>query len=356
MNYLRLILLPFSVIYGLVVWFRNRLYDWGLFPSQSFNLPIISVGNLEVGGSGKTPLTEYLVILLAKYRIATLSRGYGRKTKGFRWVSQTDDSTLSGDEPLQIKNKFPGIDVAVCEDRVAGVKQLQANHQVVILDDAYQHRAIKPGFNILVFNYHHLKRPRFLLPAGNYRDWFLERKRADILLISKCPDGLNLGERDAIVRKMKPFSYQKVVFSAIRYAGNLSHIVSKEVRPIHIINRETSVLLITGIANPMPLVKEIQKYTKKITHHFYPDHHLFSTKNMLKLVSDFENLQGENKIIITTEKDAVRLNIKENQKHIYSLPVYQWPIEIAFLDNDQSVFDQEILNYVISNQRSVRIH
>src|SRR5690606_23685086 len=136
----------------------------------------------------------------------------------------------------------------------------------------------------LVFNYHHLKRPRFLLPAGNYRDWFPERKRADILLISKCPDKLSLDEREAIIQKMKPFNHQKVVFSTIRYATNLSHIVYKEARPIHTINPETSVLLITGIANPMPLVKEIQKYTEKITHHFYPDHHLFSTKNMLKLV------------------------------------------------------------------------
>ena len=356
MKYLRLILLPFSAVYGLAVWFRNRLYDWGILPSRSFDLPIVSVGNLEVGGSGKTPLTEYLVLLLAKFQVATLSRGYGRKTKGFRWVKQNDDSTLSGDEPLQIKNKFPDIAVAVCEDRVAGVEQLQTNHHVIVLDDAYQHRAIKPGFNILVFNYHHLKRPRFLLPAGNYRDWFRERKRADLLLISKCPDNLSLSERETIVRKMQPFIHQKVVFSAIRYADNLSHIVSKENKSIYTVNQETSVLLITGIANPVPLIKEIQKYTQKITHHFYPDHHLFSTKNMLKLVGEFDSLAGENKIIITTEKDAVRLNIRENQKHIYSLPVYQWPIEIAFLDNDQSVFDQEILNYVISNQRSVSIH
>ncbi|ADY51903.1 lipid-A-disaccharide kinase [Pseudopedobacter saltans DSM 12145] len=356
MNYLRLLLLPISAVYGLVVWLRNRLYDFGVFSSTSFDLPVISVGNLEVGGSGKTPLTEYLIKLLSGYRLATLSRGYGRKTKGFRWVKEHDDSTLSGDEPAQIKNKFPAIDVSVCEDRVAGVKQLQHNHDLILLDDAYQHRAIKPGFNVLVFNYYNLNKLRFLLPAGNYRDLFVERKRADILLISKCPQQLNTTRRDEIIRKMKPLNNQKVVFSSIGYSNDIKNIFAGQLKPVNTINKDTHVLLITGIANPLPLVNEIRKYTDNIIHHFYPDHHLFSTKNMLKLVEAFQDIEATDKVIITTEKDAVRLNITENRKHIYTLPVYQWPIEIVFLDKDKSVFDQEILNYVISNKRSDRIH
>lgn len=356
MNYLRLILLPLSVVYGLIVWFRNRLYDWGIFSSSSFELPIIAVGNLEVGGSGKTPLAEYLIKLLSTYKLATLSRGYGRKTKGFRWVKEHDDPALSGDEPTQIKNKFPSIDVSVCEDRVVGAERLKDNHDVILMDDAYQHRAINPGCKILVFNYNHLRGLRFLLPAGNYRDFFVERKRADILLISKCPQDLSQQERLDIVRKMRPFDHQKVVFSSIAYSEQLINVFSKETKAVNSINQHTHVLLLTGIANPVPLVKEIRKYTAQITHHDYPDHHLFSTKNMLKLVDEFKRIPTENKIIITTEKDAVRLTVKENQNYINSLPVYQWPIEIAFLGEDKSVFNQEILNYVISNQRGARVY
>ncbi len=353
MNFWRLLLFPFSILYGVIVWLRNRFYDFGWFRSTRFNIPVIVVGNLEVGGSGKTPLTEYLVKLLTSYKTAVLSRGYGRKTKGFRWVDKNDDATLTGDEPLQIKNKFPELTVVVSEKRVEGLQRLQeTGHEAVILDDAYQHRAVKPGLSILVFDYNRLQQPRLLLPAGNYRDSFAERKRADLILISKCPVNLSEEERNQISKKMALGPHQRIVFSAVKYSNRLDAVFQKDLylKPEDI-SSSTEVLVITGIAKPELFIKHIQQYTKHIIHHNYPDHHLFSTKNMLKLVSDFEGLKTADKLIITTEKDAVRLTSNGNNKHLDKLPVFKWPIEIAFNQTDKDIFDQEILNYVKRTHR-----
>ncbi|MFD1631334.1 tetraacyldisaccharide 4'-kinase [Pseudopedobacter beijingensis] len=350
MNYLRLLLFPFSLVYGFVVWVRNRFYDCGWKKSTSFSIPTIGIGNLEVGGSGKTPLTEYLIRNLSpKYKIATLSRGYGRKTRGFRWVGVHDEVSLVGDEPLQMKQKFPDISVSVCESRVEGIHQLQKNHDLVLLDDAFQHRAATLGYHILVFDYNHLAYPKLLLPAGNYRDLFSERKRADLIVISKCPTFMSMDERVKINYQMVN-NGQKVIFSSIKYADNLQQIITGETMKLSSIQQETKVLLITGIAKPQPLLTELRKYTNYITHHFYSDHHQFSKKNMLKLVEEFEKLPSGNKIIITTEKDATRLNTAENKSYIINLPVYQLPIEVCFLDNDKAVFDQSIKEYVTSDK------
>ena len=349
---LRWLLLPFTLIYSVIIAFRNWLYDSGIFRSQSFTIPIISVGNLEVGGSGKTPMVEYLIRLLKDdFKLSTLSRGYGRKTKGFRWVKSDDDASQSGDEPLQIKQNFKDISVAVCEDRVLGVNEILKNHQLILMDDAFQHRAVKPGLNILLFDYHQLKKLKMMLPTGNYRESFAGRKRAQIVVISKCPADLNHSKQEKIIQSLSLIPNQKVFFSGLHYYQKLKGVFSDEDYKLDVGDTQMQVLLITGIAKTKPFLHQIKKYTSHITHHCYPDHHIFSTKNMFKLAEDFEALPGDHKIIITTQKDAVRLRSVEISENIKSLPIYAWPIAVDFMANGKTEFDNIIKEYAQSNQR-----
>ncbi|MBK0382341.1 tetraacyldisaccharide 4'-kinase [Pedobacter sp. SD-b] len=346
MPFLRKLLLPFSLLYGTIIFIRNKLYDWGIFKITSFDTPIISVGNLEVGGSGKTPMVEYLISILKNdYKLATLSRGYGRKTKGFRWVKPDDEAVFTGDEPLQIAKKFKDVNVAVCEDRVYGINKIKSGNDVILMDDAYQHRAVKPGLSILLFDYHQTQKFRLLLPAGDYREGFGGRNRADIIIITKCPLGLSSAERQKITTIVKPFDHQKLFFSSIIYNGHLQSLINHEKFAIVNINEETTVFLLTGIAKIAPLVNEIEKHSKRIIHHTYADHHVFSKKNMLKLVTEFNALKTDKKIIITTQKDAVRLKTKELETLIKNLPIYEWPIEFNFIDGRQNEFNKLIQNY-----------
>jgi tetraacyldisaccharide 4'-kinase len=346
MQILRLLLFPFSLVYGAIIFVRNKCFDWGWFKSQSFSIPIISVGNLEVGGSGKTPMVEYLIRLLKNdCQLATLSRGYGRKTKGFRWVKPDDEATETGDEPLQIKRKFEDITVAVCENRVFGIEEISKHHQLILMDDAYQHRAVKPGLSILLFDYHQLKKPKLLLPAGNYRECFAGRKRANILIITKIPADISSAERRKIKQDLSPFYNQKVFFSFIAYHQKLTQIFTNQELAVNKISNETHILLITGIAKTAPLITELQKYSKHIIHHAYADHHQFSQKNMLKLVTEFKQLAVTDKIIITTEKDAVRLKAQEFKNTIKDLPIYEWPIEVVFNENRKTEFNNLIKEY-----------
>lgn len=346
MTFLRLLLLPISLIYLLVTWLRNLLYDWGVFKSKTFTIPVISVGNLEVGGSGKTPLLEYLIQLLKEeFKLATLSRGYGRKTKGFRWVKPDENYLQSGDEPHQLKQKFPDISVAVCEDRVYGIEQIENDHQLILMDDAYQHRAVKLGLSILLFDYHQLKKPKILLPAGNYREAFSGKKRANIFMVTKCPEDISIPEKEELKKILKPLSEQSIFFTAIGYDDQLPHVFKEEYLGINVINKETQILLLTGIAKSAPLVQHLKSYTQHIIHHAYPDHHQFSQKNMLKLVQDFAQLKTENKLILTTQKDAVRLKADEFKNLLVDLPIYQWPIKVKFEENKEEEFNHLIKKY-----------
>lgn len=352
MQIIRKLLFPISLLYGLVISVRNKLYDFGFFKSTSFDLPIISVGNLEVGGSGKTPATEYLINLLSpSNKLATLSRGYGRTTKGFRWVNTIDNASLCGDEPLQLKYNHPTIGVAVCEDRVKGIQQIKDDYNLIILDDAYQHRALKPGLSILLFDYNKLSDTKMMLPTGNYRESFNGINRADMIIVTKSPVNLNEAERLSISQSLKPFEHQTVLFSSIKYADEL-HSLSNEAKTISIdkITPETSVLLITGIAKPEPLQAKIGEKTALINHYHYPDHHRFSQKNILKLVNDFERIESANKIIITTQKDAMRL--KDGfETYLNGLPIYYWKIQMSLNDHDQIIFEEKIVAYVNKNKR-----
>lgn len=377
MKYLRWLLLPFSLIYGLVVIMRNWLYDAGLFKSYRFTKPVISVGNLEVGGAGKSPMTEYLIRLLkSDYKLATLSRGYGRETKGFLIGNQesrvnnqeevinhspltTHDSLLSkqiGDEPAQFKQKFKDITVAVCEDRVEGLKQLMPGHDLVLMDDAYQHRAVEPGLSILLFDYNRIKGPHFLLPAGNMREPMSGRWRAQIIIISKCPAQLTDDEKTALAHKVAPLPYQQLFFTSIAY--QTLHDLNGNPADISI-DSDTTVFLLTGIANPQPLVQYLSSGTSHVIHHNYPDHHPFTLKNITKLADEFAACSSQKKIIVTTEKDAQRLDeswLNTRQLTDEKLPVFVIPIRVEFLNGSGNQFDKIVLEYVREHTENHSIH
>jgi len=349
-NYLRLLLLPFSFIYGLAITLRKKLYDWGIMKSVKFDLPIICVGNLAVGGSGKTPTTEYLVRLLDEYKIAILSRGYGRKTKGFILADDTSTAETIGDEPLQYYQKFEDVTVAVCEERVVGIEKLKENHDLIILDDAFQHRAVTAGLNILLFEFRKLGTLQFLLPAGNLRDVFSSRKRADVLLVTKAPVPLLHVAQQASINELQPNNTQKVLHSYLKY-GDLQHLYTEESLPLESL-KDRQIFLLTGIANPDPLIEELGKYTEHIKHEKFPDHYSFKTEDIKKFKSAFDVSEKKEKIIITTEKDSKRLKAAGFKDLLVNLPVYFLPIEVDLFEEDKITFDELILNYVKSNRRN----
>ena len=348
-KYIRLLLLPFSVVYGIVVILRNKCYDLGFFKSTRFDLPVICVGNLVVGGSGKSPVTEYLVHLLADYKIAILSRGYGRETKGFLYADETATARSIGDEPLQFYHKFPQVTVAVCEDRVKGINQLKQNHDLILLDDAYQHRRLNPGFSILLFEFQKLLKPQFLLPAGNMREPFGGYQRADVLLVTKSPAGISTAQRNQCTRKFGKDAEENLFFSGIQY-GNLTGLFTGEQLNAEVLDYK-KIFLLTGIANPKPLLDYLGQFSAGIVHHDYPDHHSFSSGNLSKLVEAFHQDPAKEKIIITTEKDAQRLFDVTIKELLLDLPVFYLPINIVIEADHKDKFDQKILKYVADTTR-----
>ena len=357
MRLLRLLLFPLSFLYAFGVILRNRAYDAGLIKSRRFRIPVISVGNLAVGGAGKSPMTEYLVSLLKEdYKLATLSRGYGRRTKGYFEVKKSSQVEDVGDEPLQFKQKFPEVTVAVCEDRVDGIKQLNQHHKVIIMDDAFQHRAVKPGFSILLFDYHSMFQFQWFLPSGDLREPLSSRKRADIIVVTKTPDELTREARGRIEDRVKPFSNQQLFFSYLQYGELFSLKQSGASRSLESVTQKTSLILLTGIANPDPLKAKLKRYTDQISHHIYPDHHQFCKKNISKLAADFKALPGTDKLIITTEKDAQRLRAPALNELLKNLPVYYLPVRAAIHQPDENRFNDLINNYVREHSVDHRIH
>lgn len=354
MRYFRYLLLPFSWVYGLVIITRNYFYDTGIFKSTKFNLPVIVVGNLEAGGAGKSPMTEFLIQLLKpQHKIATLSRGYGRKTKGFFYAGKNSTAETVGDEPRQFKQKFPDITVAVCENRVAGIEKLQQEHDLILLDDAYQHRSLKPGFGILLFDYNKLDGPRFLLPAGNYREPFSGKKRADVIVVSKCPTDLSAENQQQIRQQMLLLPHQNLFFTSVVYLPFQPFFPSEDAV---FIDPKSTLFLLTGIASPKPLLQHLRKQFEAVVQHKYPDHHQFTIKNISKLAADFNACAADKKVVITTEKDAQRLQEPALQKVIAGLPVFIAPIGLFFLNNTAPAFRQLIENYVRKYQKNNRLY
>jgi tetraacyldisaccharide 4'-kinase len=320
------------------------LYDAGVFESKKFTIPVVSIGNLAIGGAGKSPMAEYIIRLLKnQYKIAILSRGYKRKSKGFRLVDTADKVDQCGDEPLQFRRKFTNITVAVAEKRVEGIKILQKDHEIIILDDAYQHRAVYAGLNILLFDFTRLDDFLLILPAGNLREPFINRKRADLMVVSKCPDNLSKEQKELILQRLKPYPHQEVYFSYLEY-GNLKKVNSDKELPLSKLATNT-IYLLTGIANPTPLINKLNTYTNNLIHHNYPDHHTFSTNNISKLADQFIADKSENKIIITTEKDVQRLQLPALMELLNKLPVYYLPIMARIIQPDEQKFNDLIQNY-----------
>ncbi len=349
MKFIQFILLPFSLIYAFATAVRNKLFDWNILRSKSFDKPIISVGNLNVGGTGKTPHVEYLINFLKdEFKIATLSRGYKRKTKGFIIASDNSSASEIGDEPFQIHRKFPGITVAVDEKRVHGINELQnfTNPDIILLDDAFQHRYIKPGLSILLTDYHNLYTNDYPIPSGRLRECRSGAKRADIIIVTKSSKVLSPIVRKDIVEKIKPKSRQKVFFSYIEH-GKFTSLNGEEMKAKKIFF--TSILLVAGIANSYPLEVYLKKYCDELEVMKFPDHHNYSEKDVTKIIETFEKIVRKNKIIVTTEKDAMRLIQHDIVNHLISLPVFYIPIKTEFHKQDKTEYNKYILNYVRKN-------
>ena len=355
---------PVAFLYGAGVALRNKLFDCGLLRSKSFDVPVICIGNIAVGGTGKTPHTEYLIKLLhTEFRVAVLSRGYKRRTKGYVLSTSASNVRSIGDEPYQIKSKFPTIRVAVDENRCHGIEQLCALTEptvdVVLLDDAFQHRYVKAGLNILLTDYHRLFCDDALLPAGRLRESVEGKNRAQIVIVTKCPAGLKPIEYNIITKRLQLFPYQQLYFSSFRY-GNLKPVFSlpdsasekTQERELSSLQEDEQVLLLTGIASPTTIIRELSAYTSHIDLLSFDDHHNFNAHDMQLVKERFDRLKGKRKLIITTEKDATRLihhpALNERLKqHIYALP-----IEVEILQNQQDNFNQHIIGYVRENTRN----
>ncbi|MGD0711597.1 MAG: tetraacyldisaccharide 4'-kinase [Bacteroidales bacterium] len=346
MKFFKFILFPFSFIYGFTVAVRNILFDLNFFKTHSFNLPIITVGNLSYGGSGKTPTVEYLIRLLTgKINVATLSRGYKRRTKGFVLADSSSLISDIGDEPKQFKSKFSEITVAVCEDRCAGVNQLLKKNKdlgCIILDDAFQHRSIKAGLNILLTDYNNLYTDDYVLPSGSLREFRSGAKRADIIIVTKCPRTLSETGRKVITGNIAPKAHQQVFFSYIDYLPMLplNNDTEKSV------DKFDSILLFSGIANTKPLEEYLHAKKYEVISMHYGDHYKYSNSDLLKIRESFNNFAANHKIILTTEKDKMRIETYEQKEALKDLPVFYIPIMTDFFPSDKEMFNKIIIDYV----------
>jgi tetraacyldisaccharide 4'-kinase len=340
----RYLLFPISLIYGSIIWLRNWLFDKKILRSASFNFPIICVGNIAVGGTGKTPMVEYLIRLLQNdFKTATLSRGYKRKTKGFAIADANTTALEIGDEPMQFHNKFPNVAVAVGEERVVVIPQLlQAKPatNVIILDDAFQHRPVKAGLNIVLTAYNNLFTRDIILPSGDLRDVKASMKRADIIVVTKCKTDLSAAEKDTITKEIKPLTHQTVFFTAISYTKPYHLFNNSEA----VINSNTNALLVCGIANPNPLKVFLAEHVHSYDMLRYADHHIFNSDDLADIKKHFKKIQPENKIILTTEKDATRLVKFADELKDY--PVYVLPIEHSFLFGEGEKFDKVVIEFI----------
>ena len=314
-KYLKYVLTPFSWLYGFGVYVRNKFFDWGILKETSFNIPVVGVGNITVGGTGKTPHVEYILECLRyKRNIAVLSRGYKRKTRGFIVASAKSTPDSIGDEPLQIYEKFGGtVKVAVCESRVKGVRELVRQFpklDLIVLDDSFQHRYIKPKVNIMLMDYSHPVYSDNILPLGRMRESSHAKYRADMVITTKCPSDVSALDMRIVSKRLELMPYQKLYFSTFDYGGLIPVFPDDCIDRILIsdITAEDAVILLTGVANPRPFVNHFRSYPfkKKVLH--FPDHHDFKKSDLHEIQSKFNAISGNRKIIITTEKDAVRIS------------------------------------------------
>lgn len=358
MEFLRIILLPFALVYWVITTLRNLLFDLHILPSADFKIPLIVVGNLSVGGTGKTPHVEYLIRLLKpKFSVATLSRGYGRETKGYRLADINDGTAEIGDEPMQYFCKFPDIIVGVDESRKNGILQLlklQPVPAVILLDDAYQHRWVKPGYSIVLTDYQHLYADDYLLPSGRLREPRSGANRADMIIVTKTPNVLSPFVRRDIIEKLKPRAHQKLLFSYIRYGEWVQFGSGSKLVPLP--RRVNTILLVTGIANPSALEEYLRKSCEELVTMTFSDHHIYDEEDMEDISITFENIISRNKLIITTEKDSMRLVNPRYNDWINRMPWYYIPMEVEFHGSDKELFTNIILTYVTENSGNSSLH
>ena len=354
-------LLPFSWLYGVIVKVRNKLFDSGILEERVYPIPIISIGNITVGGTGKTPHTEYLVRLLSKqWRVAVLSRGYKRKSEGFHLATKDTPTSVLGDEPHQIKQKFPNIYVAVDADRRHGIEQLMKETvapglDVVLMDDAFQHRYVKPGLNILLVDHNRMLCDDVLLPAGRLREPESGKERANIVIITKCPKDMSPMDFRILTKKMDLYRYQQLYFTTLNY-GNL-YPLSREgkTHSLGSIQKDVNVLLLTGIASPSKLIEDLKPYNSHVHPLTFPDHHDFTATDLTLLKERFLELPENKRMIITTEKDASRLMNHPLLDEELKPYIFVLPVEISFLQDKEESFKLNISDYVRKNQRNSRL-
>jgi tetraacyldisaccharide 4'-kinase len=360
-NRRNILLFPLSLIFDAVTRIRNFLYDSGILQRHEFCIPVICVGNITVGGTGKTPHSEHIIkILKDRFNVALLSRGYRRKSRGFRFALPEMSPDEVGDEPLQICRKFPDITVAVDADRVNGVKNIlkdRPDTEVIILDDGFQHRRIMPGFTILLTDFNRLMIHDHLLPYGNLRESVLNMYKSDVILVTKCPEDLSPIQRRIIIKEIDKAPYQNLYFTTFGYLDPVP--VYPEVKPEPLFSESNpskpSVVLVTGIANAGPLKNYISDRARDLTHLKYPDHHRFTGKDIEKITGTFNALPSSFKFIITTEKDTVRFREFTNIAEPLKASFYFIPIGVKFLNGDKEEFDNLIIDYVGKNKRNNRI-
>jgi tetraacyldisaccharide 4'-kinase len=344
----QLLLLPITLLYGLGVGIRDFLYKQGMLKGGEFDVPIIAVGNLSVGGAGKSPHIEYLIRFLKEYlNVATISRGYKRKTKGYLTVQARNTAEQVGDEPLQFKRKFPDIFVTVAESRTFAVPRIVMQNpevQVILLDDAFQHRSIKPGLNILLTEFHHPFTQDYLLPSGRLREWRSAYKRADIIIVSKCPSQITEEDRARFKEEIKPLSYQQLFFSYYQYQ-----------RPFYMFNRQyvvnfeddIEVLLICAIARTEYLTDYLNSQVGHVQIMEYEDHHYFTEYDLGQLKKHFNLMEGQKKIIVTTEKDAMRLELHRKLILENKLRMFVLPIGVVFHFEEGEQFQEEVKEFLL---------
>ena len=353
-----ILLYPVSLIYGLITGLRNFMFNTEILKSVEFPLPVICVGNITIGGTGKTPHTEYIADLLSKhFNVAVLSRGYKRKTEDFIMASPSSTVQEIGDEPAQIKRKFPDISVAVDSNRVKGINRIlgmRPDTEIIILDDGFQHRKLTPGFSILLSDFNRPMASDHLIPFGSLREGRHNARRADIILITKTPAGISPIERRLIVTDVSKMPYQNLYFTTLKY-----------MEPVPVFENIPSVfnlgwnsytgngaVLVTGIANPKPLAEHLGKIFSEIIHLPFPDHHDFTGEDVATISRAWNELKSPVRYLMTTEKDAMRLResgkISEDLKPAF----YYIPVCIDFLNNDKEEFDKLIIEYVRKNKRN----
>jgi tetraacyldisaccharide 4'-kinase len=340
----RVLLLPLALLYGCIIIIRNFLYDKNILRSAQFNFPLICVGNLVLGGTGKSPMVEYLIELLKpRFKIATISRGYKRKTKGYALANQNTTALEIGDEPMQFHIKHPDVPVAVGEERLVAIPQLlhdRPGTQAIILDDAFQHREVRAGFNILLTQYNDLFTKDFFMPTGDLRDQWSSAKRANIIVVTKCPADLSEETRDEIKDELNAKDHQQIFFTTTEY-GLPYQIVTNKKRQLC---KNDEVLLVCGIANPKPLKEYLSEQVETYYQLDYRDHYIFRIDDFREIQKKFAAINAEQKIIITTEKDSVRLLKFKEQLH--DLPLYVLPVRHKFLFNDGELFNEKVIDFI----------